>query len=256
MSVDIALNRLLWELEVNAWPALRQTVLDGWVCRFSEGYTGRANSVMPLHEGTMPVEAKVRIVEGMYRRANLVPLFCLHSGHEPPDLDCFLERRGYRKRVFSNCTTVSIQTTALQGHYDHGSPDLEVTEVPTEAWFDALGTCAGCPPASVTILRRMLQRMVPEAGYALLRDSRGRVVTCGLAVLERRWLGLFTVSTAPEARRRGHGRRLVEGMLAWGQARGANGAYLQVISNNATGHALYRKFGFSEVGTYWYRMTE
>ncbi|MBT3380015.1 MAG: GNAT family N-acetyltransferase [Lentisphaerae bacterium] len=256
MSADQTLNRLLWELELNAWPALRQTLLDGWVCRFSEGYTGRANSVMPLAGGALLPEVKIRIAEGLYRSADLPPMFCLHTAYEPPDLDAFLERRGYRKRVFHDCTSVSIQTAELRGRYDHGSPELEVTSVPSEPWFDALATCAGCAPSSVAIFRRMLQRMVPEAGYALLHDNRGRALSCGLGVLERRWLGLFTVGTAPEARRRGHAQRLVEGLLSWGQARGANGAYLQVISNNHSGNALYRGFRFSEVGTYWYRMQD
>ena len=40
--------RHIKELAVNAWPSL-QTLLDGWVLRFANGYTRRANSVNLLY---------------------------------------------------------------------------------------------------------------------------------------------------------------------------------------------------------------
>ena len=43
------LIRYLEELSLNALPSLENIFLDGWVVRFANGYTKRANSVNPLY---------------------------------------------------------------------------------------------------------------------------------------------------------------------------------------------------------------
>ena len=45
MKLDEAAIRALEERAFNAWPALRSAYCDGWLFRFSEGLTRRANSV-------------------------------------------------------------------------------------------------------------------------------------------------------------------------------------------------------------------
>src|SRR5215469_9877896 len=59
---------LEWRVEEacrNAWPALREVLLDGWLLRFSEGLTRRANSANPI----LPVgPADIAASEALYRR--------------------------------------------------------------------------------------------------------------------------------------------------------------------------------------------
>ena len=41
-----------WRIEetcFNAFPSLKQVILDGWLLRFSKGVSRRANSANPLH---------------------------------------------------------------------------------------------------------------------------------------------------------------------------------------------------------------
>ena len=42
--------RYLEELALNAWTSIQTVVYDGWLIRFSNGYTKRANSVNPIYE--------------------------------------------------------------------------------------------------------------------------------------------------------------------------------------------------------------
>jgi hypothetical protein len=47
--------RFIEELSLSALPALETVFLDGWVLRFSNDYTRRANSINPLYAGTRPL---------------------------------------------------------------------------------------------------------------------------------------------------------------------------------------------------------
>ncbi len=57
------LKQRIEKVSLNSWPALQQILFDGWILRFSEGYTKRANSVNPLFASSMDVEEKVDTCE-------------------------------------------------------------------------------------------------------------------------------------------------------------------------------------------------
>lgn len=59
---------------------------------------------------------------------------------------------------------------------------------------------------------------------------------------------LLTLAVAPEARRRGLGRKLVSRFLYQARLRGAESAFLEVSEENAAARALYARAGFAEVG--------
>jgi ribosomal protein S18 acetylase RimI-like enzyme len=74
-----------------------------------------------------------------------------------------------------------------------------------------------------------------------------------LAVRDGPLLGLFDLGVEPALRGRGHGRRLLDGLLRWGIERGARCAYLQVLATNPA-IRLYERTGFREVYRYGYRV--
>ena len=76
-------STLEWRVEetcLNAWPALREVLLDGWVLRFSGGVTRRANSANPLQ----PVSyVDLPACEALYRRSGLPTIIRVLSLIDP-----------------------------------------------------------------------------------------------------------------------------------------------------------------------------
>src|SRR5688572_19539946 len=94
-TVTLAAIRALEEVSMNALPALQQVMLDGWVLRFGNGYTGRANSVYPLYPATSEVERKIATCERLYERKQIPLLFKMTAAVQPEGLERELEERGY-----------------------------------------------------------------------------------------------------------------------------------------------------------------
>jgi GNAT superfamily N-acetyltransferase len=57
---------------------------------------------------------------------------------------------------------------------------------------------------------------------------------------------LFSMWVAPDARRGGHGRALVDAIQAWGSAWGAGRVVLWVVAGNTGAIEFYRRIGFSD----------
>ena len=60
--------------------------------------------------------------------------------------------------------------------------------------------------------------------------------------------GLFSMWTAPEARRKGIGGSLISAVIAWAQDRGYGAIALDVADQNAAAIAAYARFGFQATG--------
>ena len=85
------------EISLNAWPGQQTLIYDGWVIRFANGYTKRANSVNPLYASRVELTEKIEFCEHLYREQNLDAVFKLTSASCPGNLDDVLAAKGYRK---------------------------------------------------------------------------------------------------------------------------------------------------------------
>ena len=247
LSTDTNKLRTIEERSLNAWPCLQQILDDGWILRFADGYTKRANSINPIYPGTQNLENKIKRCEQIYLSKNLKPIFRL-SPLANPKLDQLLENAGYHKQ-----DVVSVQTKDLNNWQPDAISPINISTELTQEWLDHFVHISQLPLINWGTLTDMLQSIASETCFALLIKN-SQVVSCGLGVLDNSYLGLFEILTAKRQRRKGYAQKLIWGILNWGKSKGAVHAYLQVQITNQAAFNLYEKLGFQELYQYFYRI--
>ena len=238
------------ELALNAWPALQTLAYDGWLLRFAEGYTKRANSVNPLYGSTIPTLEKINYCEEIYTAQGLDTVFKLTSATRPENLDDILSERGYQKKDLTSVQTLDLANLVVPSEF---GGTVEATPQLTEEWLENFCRLNRVDEKYTPTMKRMLESIIPQRCFMALKQE-GETVATGLAVLERGYVGLFDIVTASHLRKQGLGRQLILHLLNWARIHGAHHAYLQVVYENAPARRLYEKLGFQEIYTYWYRI--
>lgn len=253
------LTKRIEEAGLNAWPALQQMLYDGWVLRFSKGYTKRANSVNALYPSAIDTQEKVACCEAQYTARELRPIFRI-TPFAPADLDAILETRGYERidttLVLHLDLSQDVATISKSREPDSSSVfSDQARATPLDDWLPTYCRLKSSPLEEHQTHREILETIPSRCHYASLAVS-GEAVACALGVLEDELFGLFDVVTALEHRKKGYGTQLISSMLGWARENGARHAYLGVVELNSPARRLYDKLGFQEVYRYWYRVPE
>jgi len=235
-------------MTMSAWPALRTILYDGWVMRFSDGFTRRANSVSPLYPSTLDINQKITTCEGIYKSLGQPTVFKMTEDIHPDSLDGILNERGYA----INAPT-SVQIADLDDTDSTSDSDIVVTEQLDDHWLDQFFRKSGLDERYLVTLREMLGRIISKRGLFSIAAGDD-VIAFGLAVMDSDYVGLYDILTDRNYRRQGLGRRISREMMRWGKANGAKTAYLQVMLNNPPALRLYDEIGFKEAYKYWYRL--
>src|SRR5271169_1793467 len=238
---------LEWRVEetcLNAWPALREVLLDGWVLRFSGGLTRRSNSANPLR----PVsQVDLRACEALYRRLGLPTIFRVLSLMGPL-VDERLAEVGY---------TAEGESCVLYGPIEDieaaRDPDVGLLDEPTPDWFGAMAALQNHSSEQTATHRRIVGQLAIPAAFAALSDEGG-IVALAYGALHNGLLCYESVITDRRRRRQGSGRRIVKALAAWAREQGAVGVCLEVEAHNAPARALYDAVGLKrELYRYHYR---
>lgn len=246
---DVALIQKIEALSMNAQPALKTVQKDGWILRFANGCTKRANSINPLYPACEELERKMEACEQMYCKQNLPVVYKLTAAACPSELDCSLHAKGY-----DYVGGTSVQTLSLSQIGEKPKADVESCHRQDRKWFDHYCHWNRVREADRQTLKQMFDNIVAETCYMLIKDKDGTPCACGLGVLEDGYIGLFNIVTNKKERKQGYGTQLIQSLLHWGKENGAAFAYLQVVRENKPALALYTKLGFEEKYTYWYRV--
>ena len=247
------LARRVEEASLNAWPALHQVLLDGWVLRFTRGFTKRANSVTPLYAATQPPLAKVRYCEDLYAREGLRAIFRITTAAVERGLDDLLADRGYERVDRTLVLHRALESGSFQAHGAFAGAPLASFLATYSRLAGLPGIQAATLPSAMDLHRAVLGSIRGETVFGSLVEN-GEPVACGMAVVERELVGLFDIVVHPQRRRQGHGHALVESLLQRACEQGARTAYLQVLNDNVAARNLYGGMGFEPLYEYRYRV--
>jgi len=229
------------------WPGLERELLGGWVLRAGGGFTGRANSALPLGDPGTSTEDAVDAVQRFYDARALVPAIQVPFPLAGPDspalgLDAVLAARGWTHDPPTLLLTADVRRVAAP------SPVVEISAEPDDGWMGLYRYRGGALP---DVAREVLTAG-PLLGFGSVRRD-GRTVAVGRVAVARGWAGVTAMQTDEGCLRQGLGSLVLRALLAWGAARGARFGYLQVFAANAPAAALYAAVGFQPHHRYHYR---
>ena len=249
-----ASRREILELERIArrgWRAATQVELDGWQLYADRGWTGRANSALPLATLTRPLDEQLAEVEAFYDGRGLLPQIQVPLPAREL-LDAELARRGW---TIARPTIVLTRPLERRTHdgpaVDDESPAGTSTfaDAPGRDWIAGYHYRGGpLPDFAVELLTR--HERVTFAGI----ERAGRIAAIGRGVVDDGWLGITAIDVTPEFRRQGLATEIMHDLFGWGVEHDARDCYLQVDESNAAALRLYAGLGFTEHHRYQYRI--
>lgn len=242
---------LIEEISLNAWPAHKVEIYDGWLLRFSHNYTHRTNCVNPISDGCLPLNEKIAFCEKEYTRFETPTIFKI-SPLQSPDFDARLESFGYEKSRVTEVMTMPLS------RFCPYTGDIRVTlsDRITPEWITNLFRLNGTTnPVHLQIVPSMFQA-IPKETIAARIEINGCMAASGLGILDREHIGLYAIYVDSRFRNQQFGKAICSAIIQEGMKKGAKYAYLQVVAQNHTARILYQHLGFEYLYTYWFRMKD
>ena len=236
------------ELALNAHPALQTQFYDGWILRFANGYTKRANSVNPLYPYTLDLREKIEYCEKVYAAQGLPVVFKLTDGTDPL-IDKALDEHGYKITDQDYIMSLDLQ--------DIGSVSNDCVTIPRadEEWLKAFKQLKNFTDHESITAGMILENTRSTLICARLVKS-GISVACGTLVIERGYAVLKNVVVDESQRGKGYGKEICVSLLAEAKTIGAHTAFLQVMKDNYIAVNMYERLGFMTIYSDWYRIKE
>jgi len=235
------------EISMNAWPAIQQLFYDGWILRFSNGFTKRANSVNVLYKSTGDPDQKIERCASVYKEKKLNVIFRLTPLCQ--SLDEKLARLKYRK--FETTKVMVLDLKNIKQFNSSTKFDFR-SQVPS-IWIRNYYHIGGFDQINKETHQKIIGLVAQRLLLAELLD-KGQIVSMCMAIIEDQYAGIFDLFTAEEHRNKGLAGELLKNILLWTQVNEVRYVYLQVVETNEAAIHTYQKFGFRDFYQYWYRI--
>ncbi len=240
----------LARVAARAWRPVESERLGAWELRAAAGFTRRANSVLPLGDPGMPLDAALDVVRGWYGRRGLPAYVQTATGAEGAEelLSARLEERGWVREV-----TAQLWIGALAPVADRAeATGVVLAREADRAWLAryqrkgvgeaALKVLGGGSPGS----GGAGSGDGPSVWFASVPGPDGGPPTAiGRCVVDGRWAGFAAVEVDPARRREGLATTVMAALARQALAEGASAAWLQVEEENTGARTLYAGMGFA-----------
>jgi ribosomal protein S18 acetylase RimI-like enzyme len=215
------------------WPAERTIEYGKWRIRLSDGFTLRANSVLPtgaaaFGEPPVDIAAAVADIKNVYLENRLTPAFTIPVPMYE-ELDTYLEADGWRKKVSVNFL---IRDIGQIENVDHPDLSFEILDHPSQLWLAAQSDHA---------IEKLMRRY--PARYGALKSGE-EIVAVGRIATYGSWSIVTRLFVSPAYRGNGVAKFLMNQLLLAASGDGATKIALQVDDDNAVALALYQSMGF------------
>ena len=228
-----------WKVEAacrDAFPALEEQQIGGWLLRQSDTRTRRNNSLNPLSTDPLADEL-IEHVEQVFAKRNKRSVVRVLSFLT--DADRFLERHNYQREgetiTFgatlneSNCHKAVIRKT-------HADP----------VWLDARQKILGDTSEQISAFRSVTDMILAPTCF-VERHHENQIVSIGYGTVCHGFLVFESIATASDFRGNGFAQDALLSLMAWARGHGADKACLQVEADNEPAKRLYARLGFDQL---------
>ncbi|MFB8178027.1 GNAT family N-acetyltransferase [Streptomyces sp. NPDC055966] len=228
------------------WQPVESERLGQWELRAASGFTRRANSVLPLGDPGLPLDAALDAVRRWYGERGLPAYVQTATGAEgTQELLCAeLERRGWVREVSAEVWTGALAPVADRAE----GAGVALAREADEAWL------ARYQRKGVSVVALRVLGTGPSVWFATVPGDTGDAVAppaaIGRCVVDGRWAGFAAVEVDPARRRQGLATEVMAALARRALDEGASAAWLQVETDNEDARALYAALGFTPHHTY------
>src|SRR3984957_2157027 len=233
------------------WRGTEEEWIGDWLLRAAGGFTGRANSALPLGDPGLPLDDALAVVTRWYRDRGLPPMIAVPvpldgAPREAGDLgggrerDEQLPRRSWPTRPGPAFFMVAGLPLAVPADELADGRAVLVSTEPDDAWaarYHYRGQDT-LPPVA-----RQVLTSAREQSFVSIRDG-GHVLAIARLSIADGWAGLTAVEVHPGHRREGLGAAITAAACLVAERRGVPRVFLQVGVDNAPAKALYKRLGF------------
>ncbi len=221
-----------------AWRPVESEWLGEWELRAASGFTRRANSVLPLGDPGLPLDAALDAVRRWYGERGLPAYVQTATGAEDTQelLGAELERRGWTPEFAAEVWIGALAPVADRAE----GAGVVLSREADESWL-ARYHRKGLSDVALRVLGSG-----PSVWFAAVPGAPGEPPTAiGRCVVDGRWAGFTAVEVDPGRRREGLATEVMSALARRALEEGASAAWLQVEDDNEGARALYTRLGFA-----------